>query len=529
MIKKCFSIFVVCIFTVTAIAAEKVDYKKFMEGYAQAYSSMDSKQLKNYVSKKFLNKLKWEFHEFRKVHKKLQLKLTDIIVKKNIISCNAVLVVGGKVKYKNKPIAFVFKDGKIEQQLKQIQSPAVAKTKHMVRNARDFWSAAKVADTFAVVKVERYKSSAFQKLLPLLKGYKGEEVKLNKWIQFYAPNSGQYLIPVVKDRENYKVIGYGYRFPAYDSKTITAFLKQWKEFKALKADEETEFLKKQISTNLSLAMTHAALSRLLANGYFKVKLNKEDLDFWKKIILDSKLNLQLNTWLIGTLSRYNFATAKPIFEAALKDEKLTSVAAVQLARHNREDFRKQMLEWLKDDKMRKLALKNSFILMKDKEFVNTAMKYFKNSDVEEVKQYLMILLAKDNIKGNAVIREILSKQPEKYKKLIPKIYMMIIRTGNPAWTDEILKLAESTDQKGFYAYAKPLALAYLCRHKKVEGFELTSKYLKSIKDDKRRQQQCLRTFSMVYRRHFSLPQLNEFIKSAGNPKTKKTKNNINKK
>ena len=529
MIKKCFSIFVVCIFTVTAIAAKKVNYKKFMEGYAQAYSSMDSKQLKNYVSKKFLNKLKWEFHEFRKVHKKPQLKLADIIIRKNIVSCNAALVVGGKVKYKNKAMAFVIKDGKIEQQLRQAQSSVAISAKRALRNARDFWSAAKAVNTFAVVKIERYKSSTFQKLLPLPKGYKNEEVKLNKWLQFYVPKSGQYLIPVFKDKENYKVIGYSYRFPMYDSKTVDGFLKQWKEFKALKADEETEFLKKQISASSSLPMTHAALSRLQVNGYFKTKLNNNDIEFWSRIILNSTLNYQFKTWLIGSLGQHNFATAKPIFEAALKDEKLTSVAAVQLARNNREDFRKQMLGWLKDDKMRKLALKNSFILMKDKEFVDNAMKYFKNSGVDEVKQYLMILLAKDNNKGNAVIREILNKQPEKHKKLIPQIYMMIIRTGNPAWIDEILKLAESTEQKGFYAYAKPVALAYLCRHKKIEGFKLAARYLKSINDDKHRQQQCLRAFSMVYRRHFSLPQLNEFIKSAGKPKTGKTKNNINKK
>lgn len=519
MIKKSFLILGLCLVASVVLALE-TDYKKFMEGYAKAYSSMDSKQLEDYVSKKLIAKLKWEFHEFRKAHQKPQLTLKNIVKKGNTITCNATLIVGGKTKYKNKAMSFVLQGSEIQSYK---EDRRVAKRKvHGRASARDFWSAAKQAEAFALVKIERYKSSKFEKLLPLPKDYDNEQVKLSKWIQYYIPKSGQYLVPVYKNKAVYNIVGYGYRFPAYNPKTVDAFLKQWKEFKALDKNKEAGSLKKIIADKSSPEMIQSAIARLAVTGYFKTKLSKQDIVLWEKLIFDEKQPRELVSHLIYLLSKDNFAVAKPILERALKDEKLTTMAAPPLARRGRKTFAKLMLEWLKDDKMRKLALRNSFMFIKNKDFVEAAMKYFKNSGVEEVKQYMLVLLAKDNAKGNAVIREILKRQAEEYKKLIPQIYMIIIRTNNPAWINEIISLAQQKEEKGFYTRLKPMAMAYLCKHKNKKGLELTKKYLEFIKDDKRKQQACLIAFSMVYRRRArSIKEIKDMVSTNGTKKIKR--------
>ncbi len=521
MFKKRFLILSLCLLTSMVFALE-IDYKKFMEDYAKAYSNMDSKELNDYVSKKFLSKLQWEFHGFRKFHKKPQLILTDIIVKENIISCNATLTVGGKIKYKHKPMAFVINNGKIEQQLKQTLSLEAVNARRALYNARDFWSAAKRAEAFAVVKVEKYKSAVSEKLLPLPKDYADEKVNISRWVQFYAPESGQYLVPVAKSKDVYNIVGMGYKLPPYNPKSVDAFVKQWEEFKGLDQNKEVDFLKKLINGKSSPEMLHSAIARLSEIGYFKSKLTKDDIAFWGKLIFDAKQPREFISYLIYNLTKDNFDKIQPILEQALKDGKLTTTVAPLLARRDAKRFKELMLEWLQDDKMRKLALRNSFILMKDKEFLDTAMKYFKNSGIEEVRQYLLVLLAKDNAGGNAVIREILQKQAEEYKKLIPQIYMIIIRTNNPAWINEVINLAKLKDAKGIYARLKPAAMAYLCRNKSKKGVELTKKYLEFIKDDKRNQQMCLMTFSTIFKKRFkSVEEIKDMV--AANDTEKKQK------
>ena len=370
-------------------------------------------------------------------------------------------------------------------------------------DVRDFWSAIKQADTFAVVKIEKYKSAIFQRLLPLPENYANEQVKISIWIQYYIPKSGQYLVPVIKNKGMYNIVGSGYQLTVYDPKTVDEFIKQWKEFKALEQSKETEFLKKIIVDNSSSReMIQSAVARLLANGCFKTKLSEADIVFWEGIIFDSKLSRRLASRLINILAEDNFAAAKPVLERALKDKRFTTMAASQFVRYDKEQFTKLMLEWLQDDQMRELALKNSSLLIEDKKFIDTAMKYFKNSDAGEVKAYLPILFAKDNFSGNDVIKDILNKQDNAYKKLIHRIYMNIIRSDNPVWTDEMGRLAQLKNSKGIYTRLKPLALAYLCRHKNKKGIELTRKYLESIKNDKIKSQRLLMGFSMVYRKKF---------------------------
>lgn len=476
MFKKVFLILGLCLVASVILAVEKTDYKKFMEDYAKAYNSMDNKKLSDCVSKAFLSKLQWEFHKFRKAHKKPQLTLTDIVVKDNSISCKAKLTVGGKVKYKDQTMSFVLKDGKIQSVSKQRM---VAKRKN---NVRDFWSAVSCSDKIAVLESkDKGKKLKVLSFLPDEK-YSGE-IKFPFWLNRQVRKPGLYLLPLKKNENDYVVVNRSYYIPEIKANEVSNLDKLFTEYKKLKPEVETAFLKKMLQNDTAINLRYPALRHLAVAGVFKKNMSKADYDFWYRVFNDKKNTDYFRQGLFFMLARNNFKADEKLFIEALKDKKFSRMTASLYYRHDKKEFESMMLKWLDDPKLREFAVCNSGLLAKNKEFVVRAMKYFDAKDEKSYRDFVPILCSADNKDGNKIISKLLTT-PENKKTVGMQSYtiMWISRINPTGFTKELKTFLKNNEDKKHFTNnpAYLTAVVCLCCANDSMGYKLVLKHIAEV-------------------------------------------------
>ena len=226
--------------------------------------------------------------------------------------------------------------------------------KEKVSNSRYFWTAVAHADEIGIVQSQKRGKNL--KLTGVLSGKKMDvKIKFPNWFVWQVRTSGDYLLPLSKKDSGYVICGQKYSIPSVKSNEIAKYNALIGQYKKLKPEEENAFLKKVISNDAYSSLALACLHRLNGIGEFSRVMPKKDCDFWLAVYLQKNIDVGFKRYLLYNISRRNFLNSIAIFETALKDPKLSTMAGRIFAKKDKKRFEKLMTSWLASDKLRKIC------------------------------------------------------------------------------------------------------------------------------------------------------------------------------
>ena len=348
-----------------------------------------------------------------------------------------------------------------------------------------FWEAAKHADEVGIV--ESQKRGNDLKVTRFLSGKKSDvKIKFPGWFIWQVRTQGHYLLPLTKKDVDYVICGQKYNVPAIkigDAVKYNALINQYKK---LKTDEENVFLKKIIRDKNYASLALACLYRLNGIGEFSRVMPKKDCNFWLAVYSQKNIDIAFKRYLLYNISRSNFLNSIAIFEAALKDPKLSNMAGRIFAKKDKKRFEKLMLTWLADDKLRGFALSNSQSMIKNAAFVSKAMKYFKPENKKELTYFIPILCVSSNSKGQKFIKTFLKTAKDKKDFML---YLVLLKnlsdSRSTAYTKElkIFLKNHSADRFVMNGAVYPRILLCLCLADDSEGYKQTLEYISKLKPE----------------------------------------------
>ena len=470
--------------------------KTLLEKYAAAYSAMDAKALEPLVSKPMLEQCKEQFHQYRKNHQKPELTVVYSGEKAEkdtvVLTAAATLKINGKDVYASQQTVYTLKDkciAQIQQQQDAIKQTKAAPSKQQINS---FWDAVRLADAIGIVTVEnkaveagkeKSEAAVTSSVKTLLSGevVTGEAVKLPKWAIFQL-KPGRHLLPLTKVDNNFEAFGMGYEVPAITQDSDKAFADMFLQYKQLAPEKENEFLKSLLLDAKFKSLNYAALRKIAMSGEFKRKLNALELMFWQKVCQAQGDDIMFKSALISALGNKSFDPDAPVFLEALEDKQLSGIVGGLYMRHDKTAFTAKMLQYLDDPAKREIALKNSFVLVNNPEYVVKAMKYFDQNDKKLFPAFIPVLTAKDNKAGKEAIAKFLKESdPKQDFNNRMMLFAMIWRNNDPAYIAETKALLTAADEMLLKSPAYPTALGYLYRNNDLDGMKMLLKYLDSVK------------------------------------------------
>ncbi|MDD5599116.1 MAG: hypothetical protein PHV82_14310 [Victivallaceae bacterium] len=270
-----------------------------------------------------------------------------------------------------------------------------------------FWQAAKHADEIGIIKSQNRGNDL--KLTRFLSGKKSDvKIKYPDWLVWQVRTTGEYLLPLTKKDANYVICGQKYSIPAIKADDAAKYDEIIKQYKKLKPEEEDAFFKKVIRNENYASLALPCLYRLNGIGEFSRVMPKKDCNFWLAVYSQKNIDISFKRYLLYNISRSNFLNSIAIFEAALKDTKLSTMAGQIFAEKDKKRFEKLMTSWLADDKLRLLALMNSQNMIENPAYVSAAMKYFDPKDKKELIYFIPVLCAASNKKAQDFIKTFLT-------------------------------------------------------------------------------------------------------------------------
>lgn len=395
-----------------------------------------------------------------------------------------------------------------------------------------FWEAAAHADEIGIVNSQ--KRGKDLKLAGFLSGKKSDvKIKFPNWFVWQARTPGEYLLPLTKKDSGYLICGQRYNIPAIKSGDAVKYNELIGQYKKLKPEEEKDFLKKVICNDEYSSLALACLHRLNGIGEFSRVMPKKDCNFWLVVYSQKNIDIGFKRYLLYNISRSNFLNSIAMFEAAMKDSKLSNMAGSIFAKKDKKRFEKLMILWLADDKLRSFALANSQNMIKNPAYVSAAMKYFKPENKKELIYFIPVLCATSNSKGQKFIKTFLTTAKDKKDFML---YLAVLKnisdSRSTAYTKELKGFLKNHNDDRFVmgGIVYPQILVCLCLANDADGYKQTLEYISKLKpeskqrSDKAKISNFMRVFHLYNARLNKLDDLKKDIQiKLAKAKTQKSK------
>lgn len=470
--------------TVACIAGakEKFNYKQLLGEYAKAYSTMNEKELMRLLSKKSYIEIQKELQNYKKLKEQVNFTILPQKINSNgkgiatVTTLNS-LNVNKKYRFRNEFANYFFKNGKIIY---------IANNFNSIKY-NYFWKAALHADEIGIISSQKRGNDL--KLAGFLSGKKSNiKIKFPNWIVWQLRTPGNYLLPLTKSTSAYIITGSRYSIPRINTGEAVKYNKLVNLYKSIEPNAENTFLKQIIRNEKYTSLDFVCIRSLSGIGEFSRVMPKKDSNFWASIYLRGNTPIGTKRYLLYEMSRNNFLNSIAIFEAALKDSKLSTMAGRIFVKKDKKRFEKLMLKWLADDKFRNFALANSQYMAKNPAYVSMAMKYFKANEKKNLKYFIPILCAPSNKKGQGFIKKFLGTAKDQKDFMLYFIILKNISSSNSINYTKELKIFlknHKNDRFVMNGVVYPQILVCLCRANDADGYKLTLEYISELKSKSR--------------------------------------------
>ena len=369
-------------------------------------------------------------------------------------------------------------------------------------------SAAKDADSFAVVKINDQRQVVAQYMLP-------QSVKVIKDKQLTAKiknlSSGTYMFPV-KSGELLS-----FPFPNLKVESAENIYSLLLRFKQLQTKDEASFLIGNL-LNQQSTIRFAALKRMQENGFFNSAFDKNTIAFFKDYYTKNNLTVPEKRLLLEAFAICNFNQLTEVYVLALSDYNLSKLSGNIFYAKNRNLFTSIVKKYIDNEKLWKIAVTQSDFFVDDEEFVGKAMKWFDRKNPQKNSaDFIPLLFAKTrySYQNESIIKGLLTNSKNtKSFELYKKLAYWLNHSQPDKYKDEIVQFLANNKRNQYIAESViyPTMLSALKKSGYPQANKLLLEYLENLK--MRNNQQLTDQVCVLFKKNNKPnPTLDELISS----------------
>lgn len=297
----------------------------------------------------------------------------------------------------------------------------------------NFFSAAKVADSFLIVEVNGKRQTMSKYMLPR----EADAPYGSQMDESFAPlEAGTYVFPV-KSGEVLK-----FPFAAVRVENPENIYSLLLRFRQLRTEDENYFLMGNLLKHQQ-DMRFAALKRLQENGLFEAPFAKNTSLFFKDFYTKTNLSVPERRLLLEEFSRCNFNQMTEVYILALSDRNMAKLAGRIFYEKKRSLFTDIVKEHISNEKLWMTALRQSEYFADDGDFIDRAMKRFnRENPLANSPDFIPLLFSTArNVPGNEyIIRKLLTdSRNTKHFELFRVLSYWLNRRKADAFKNEIMQ------------------------------------------------------------------------------------------
>lgn len=338
-------------------------------------------------------------------------------------------------------------------------------------------SASKNADSFLVVKINEQRQIIAQYTLP-----QNTKTQLNKESssRFSTLKAGTYIFPV----KSGEILSFPYPELNVDNPENTYSLLL--RFKQLQTQDEASFLIGNL-LNQQSGIRFAALKRLQEIGFFNKAFDKNTVSFFKEFYTKTNLFVPERRLLLEALAIFNFNRMTEIYVLALSDHNISKFSGQIFYAKNRDLFTSVVKKYISNEKLWKIALKQSDFFVEDEDFVNNAIKWFDRKNPQNNSaDFIPLLFAKTkrNYYNENIIKELLtSSKNTKSFELYRKLAYWLNHSKADNFKDEIIQFLANNKRNPYISESiiYPTMLAALKKSGHPQSNKMLLEYLENLK------------------------------------------------
>ena len=338
-------------------------------------------------------------------------------------------------------------------------------------------SAAKDADSFAVIKINDQRQVVDQYMLP-------QSAKVIKDRQLTAKiinlSSGTYMFPV----KSGELLCFPFPNLKVDSaENIYSLLLRLKQ---LQIKDEASFLIGNL-LNQQSAIRFAALKRMQENGFFNSAFDKNTITFFKDFYTKNNLAVPEKRLLLEAFSTCNFNQMTEVYILALSDSSLSKLSGQIFYVKNRDLFTGIVKKYISNEKLWNTALKQSEFFIEDEEFINKAMKWFDRKNPQKNSaDFIPLLFAKTRYSyhNESIIKALLiSSKNTKSFELYRTLAYWLNHSQSDKYKDEIMQFLVNNKRNQYITESiiYPTMLSALKKSGHPQSQKLLLEHLETLK------------------------------------------------
>ena len=338
-------------------------------------------------------------------------------------------------------------------------------------------SASKNADSFLVVKINEQRQIVAQYMLP--QNSKAPH-NMQTSSRFSNLKSGTYIFPL----KSGNVLRFLYPELNVNNPENTYSLLM--RFKQLQTKDEASFIMGNL-LNQQSGIRFAALKRLQETGFFNQAFDKNTASFFKEFYAKTNLSVPERRLLLEALAIFNFNYMTEIYVLALSDHNISKLSGQIFYVKNRDLFTSIVKKYISNEKLWKIALKQSDFFIEDEDFVNNAMKWFDRKNPQNNSADFVPLLfakTKHNRHNANIIKALLSNSKNtKSFELYRTLAYCLNHTQPDKYKDEIMQFLVNNKRNQYITESViyPTMLSALKKSGHPQSNELLLEYLETLK------------------------------------------------
>ena len=344
-------------------------------------------------------------------------------------------------------------------------------------------SAAKDADSFLVVKINEQRQIIAQYMLP--QNAKAPH-NMQTSSRFSNLKSGTYIFPL----KSGNVLRFLYPELNVNNPENTYSLLM--RFKQLQTKDEASFIMGNL-LNQQSGIRFAALKRLQEIGFFNQAFDKNMASFFKEFYAKTNLSVPERRLLLEALAIFNFNHMTEIYVLALSDHNISKLSGQIFYVKNRDLFTSVVKKYISNEKLWKIALKQSDFFVEDEDFVNNAIKWFDRKNPQNNSaDFIPLLFAKTkrNYYNENIIKELLTNSKNtKAFELYRKLAYWLNHSNADKFKDEIIQFLTNNKRNSYISESiiYPTMLAALKKSGHPQANKMLLEYLENLKTRKNKQ------------------------------------------
>lgn len=338
-------------------------------------------------------------------------------------------------------------------------------------------SASKNADSFLVVKINEQRQIVAQYMLP--QNSKAPH-NMQTSSRFSNLKSGTYIFPVKSG------IALRFSYPELNMNNPENTYSLLMRFKQLQTKDESSFIMGNL-LNQHSGIRFAALKRLQETGFFNQAFDKNTASFFKEFYAKTNLSVPERRLLLEALAIFNFNYMTEIYVLALSDHNISKLSGQIFYVKNRDLFTSIVKKYISNEKLWKIALKQSDFFIEDEDFVNNAMKWFDRKNPQNNSADFVPLLfakTKHNRHNANIIKALLSNSKNtKSFELYRTLAYCLNHTQPDKYKDEIMQFLVNNKRNQYITESViyPTMLSALKKSGHPQSNELLLEYLETLK------------------------------------------------